>query len=237
MRPRTLLRHVTVLNTILVLSIVLSGCFALYPLMSGKVMYKPPLVEKAAATPGEEAGTEEQPAPPPHNEYMVVAEQNVFHPERKIPVARKEEVPLPKPEFVLYGTMVSDGLSLAYMEDAKAPRTTPGRGKRHTVLKPGDSMGGFVVKEIRHDRVVMARGEDRMEVRVIDQNRKSRAEAASASSLPENTPSSPAPAQPKYSPQNQRPDAPGGVPVPRRNRVLGNRQPPPRPAPPAPDQL
>ena len=98
----------------------------------------------------------------------MIAEENLFHPERKIPAEKKVEQALPKPEFVLYGTLITDDIKLAYLEDRKAPYNTPGRGKRQTVLKIGDTMSSFTVKEIDTDKVVMVRGEDRIEVNVID---------------------------------------------------------------------
>jgi hypothetical protein len=101
-------------------------------------------------------------------EFMSVAEQNLFHPERKIPVEKKAEQPLPKPEFVLYGTMITNGLSLAYVEDLKAPRSSPGRGQRQTSLKKGDRMSGFTLKEIHTDKVVLMRGEEKLVVSIQD---------------------------------------------------------------------
>jgi hypothetical protein len=106
---------------------------------------------------------------PSITEYAKIPEENLFHPERKIPVEKKadqQQPPLPKPEFVLYGTLITDGLRLAYIEDLKAPRNSPGRGKRQTALKKGDSLSGFTVKEIEADRIVMTRGEESVDVKV-----------------------------------------------------------------------
>ena len=99
---------------------------------------------------------------------MIISEENPFHPERKIPVEKKAEQPLPKPEFVLYGTLITDDLKMAYLEDLKAPRSTSGRGKRQVALKQGDSLSGFRVKEIEAGKVVMVRGDDRIIVPIID---------------------------------------------------------------------
>jgi type IV secretory pathway VirB10-like protein len=54
------------------------------------------------------------------------------------------------------------------MEDKKSPNSTPGREKRQTPLKQGDSMSGFTLKELSEDRVIMARGEERLTVFLID---------------------------------------------------------------------
>jgi hypothetical protein len=96
-------------------------------------------------------------------EYAVIAEQNLFHPERKIPVEKKGKPPEPRPEIVLYGTIVFDNLTLAYIEDKKreyAP--TPGRGKRHRTVKIGDNIQGFIVKEIKTDSIMLQKGEEKI---------------------------------------------------------------------------
>jgi hypothetical protein len=104
-------------------------------------------------------------------DYMMIAEENLFHPERKIPAEKKEEQPLPKPEFVLYGTLITDNISLAYLEDLKAPHSTPGRGKRQTALRKGDTLSGFTLKEIETEKIVMVRGEERIELKVADSSK------------------------------------------------------------------
>lgn len=121
-------------------------------------------------------------------DYMIIADKNPFHPERIIPVDKKEAPPLPKPELLLYGTTITDELSIAYIEDKKTPRSTPGRGKRHTIVKKGDSISGFVLKEIYADRIVLVRGEETMTVNLIDSSK-----PRDGSPLPV-TPQRPAPA-------------------------------------------
>ncbi len=105
---------------------------------------------------------------PSIEEYAKIADENLFHPERKIPVQKVEQQPLPKPEFVLYGTLITDDLQLAYIEDLKAPFTTPGRGKRQASLRKGDKMSGFTLKEIDAEKIVMVRGEETIVVRLND---------------------------------------------------------------------
>lgn len=106
-------------------------------------------------------------------DYGIVSEENLFHPERKIPPEKKEEAaPLPKPDFVLYGTLITGDVSLAYLEDLKEPRNTAGRGKRQLALKKGDMLSGFVLTEIETDEVVMMRGDERLTVSVDDSHRR-----------------------------------------------------------------
>lgn len=129
-------------------------------------------------------------------DYMVVAEQNPFHPERKIPVAEKAEQPLPKPEFVLYGTLITDDLSIAYMEDLKAPISTPGRGNRQSPLRIGQSLSGFTLKEIEPEKVVMVRGEERMTLHLNDPNTQKKRETVVAATLPGKSATATAPTTP-----------------------------------------
>ncbi len=162
-----LLRNLSVLNVLVFIAILLSVRYGIFPLLTADTTYVPP-----AARPGttaEEGGPARKEAPPALD-YAVIAEKNLFNPERKSPVEKPAgsgsaaSAPLPKPEFVLYGTLLADEGSIAYMEDKMSPISTPGRGKRASVLRKGDSISGFVVKDIGPDRVVLARGDEKMTV-------------------------------------------------------------------------
>jgi len=85
----------------------------------------------------------EQTAPSQHfpvTDDAVIREKNLFHPERKIPPEQQPEKVTPKPDAFLYGTLIADDASYAFIEDKKAPYSTPGRGKRQTILKKGDHL-------------------------------------------------------------------------------------------------
>src|SRR4030065_562783 len=102
----------------------------------------------------------------------------------------------------------TDYTSFAYLEDKKSPRSTPGRGKRQTALKKGDTMSGYILKEIDHDKVVMVRGEDTLTVKVIDSSVKKDREAATPSAAASTSPAPgsqvrPAPATPTPRPATQ----------------------------------
>jgi len=105
---------------------------------------------------------------PPAQEYAVIAEHNLFHPDRIIPAEKKAEVVVPRPDFILYGILIADNVSIAYINDKKTVRTTPGRGKRQISLKIGEALSGYTLKQVLLDKVVMVRGDDTIEVRVID---------------------------------------------------------------------
>jgi hypothetical protein len=111
--------------------------------------------------------------PSPSN-FLIISDENLFHPDRKIPPEKKieEAKPLPMPDFILYGTLITDNTGIAYLEDLKDPRNTPGRGKRQISLKIGDSLSGFILKEIYTDKVIMIRGEEKATVSISDSHKR-----------------------------------------------------------------
>ncbi len=180
-----LLRNINLINIILAAAIIFFADYMVLPFFDMGIRVTPPSVKK---THSEGQATAEKPAEektPSPSDYMIIAEQNVFHPERKIPVAKAEGPPVPKPEFVLYGTLMSGDVNVAYMEDKKSPQSTPGREKRQTPLRIGDSMSGFTLKEINKDSVVMAKGEESIVVYIEDpHNPKTREPSAGAPAIP-----------------------------------------------------
>ena len=55
-------------------------------------------------------------------------------------------------------------MSVAFIEDKKAPRTTPGRGKRQVTLHKGEQVNGYTLRDIEVNRIVLVKGEDTMVV-------------------------------------------------------------------------
>jgi hypothetical protein len=200
MRFKTIIRNINVLNILLISVIIMSISYSLLPLLDIKVKYTLPVTKKISEAKEEKAIQTQAPSTA---EYTMIAEENLFHPERKIPVEKKEEQPLPKPEFVLYGTLITDDISLAYLEDLKAPQSTPGRGKRQTALRKGDTMSGYTLKEIGPENIVMVRGEEKMIVNLNDSSHpKGRELSASAA------PGAPAPTQTYQQPPSASHSAP-----------------------------
>src|SRR3990172_9046726 len=121
---RRLLKNINVLNVVLVLAVLVMANYAVAPLLHVDLGDIVPVQKKSA----EEKETKPYAVNPPSPaDYVIIAEENPFHPERKIPPEKKaDEKPLPKPEFVVYGTVISDDASLAYLEDLKAPVNTSG---------------------------------------------------------------------------------------------------------------
>ena len=160
---KTLIRNVNVLNVVLMAAITLWALYILTPLLYPQAAFTPPSPKKPLES-KEEKSAESPPASP--MEYTIIAEKNILHPERKIPVDKPEAPPLPKPDFVLYGTLIAGDISLAYLEDQKASTAAQGKGKRQKAIKKGETMSGFTLKEIEVDKVVMVRGEEKIEVKV-----------------------------------------------------------------------
>jgi len=182
MHFKILIRSVNVLNVLLVAAITLCALYILSPLLYPQVAFTLPSPTKPLES-KEEKSAESPPASP--MEYTIIAEKNIMHPERKIPVDKPEAPPLPKPEFVLYGTLVADDISLAYLEDLKASAGAQGKGKKPRPLKKGETMTGFTLKEIETDKVVMVRGEEKIEVRVSGHTKQEKpAQVGAASRTP-----------------------------------------------------
>ena len=146
MRVSSILRQITVLNCILLVCILAFAYFILVPIFTVEVK-----VPSASSVAVQTTGPEKEQAAelvvnPPMQDYAVISEKNLFHPDRIIPVEKKE-VTIPRPEFVLYGTLIVDDVRIAYLDDKKAPRTTPGRGKRQVGLKVGETLSGYILKK------------------------------------------------------------------------------------------
>ncbi len=169
---RYVFRSINVFNCLLFLVVAVTAYDTVIPWMTLKTRITLPAAGKDAPK------ATELPAPlqnPSLADYVMISEQNLFHPERRIPPEKKGEkaaIAIPKPELVLYGTLISQDMSIAYIEDKKAPYSTPGRGKRQTQLKKGDSVSGYLLQDIEPNRIVLVKGEDKLVVTLDPQDKK-----------------------------------------------------------------
>lgn len=161
---KSAIQHINVLNLLLLGVFCISAYFYLLPAVKLKALL--PHAAPGSVPPEQIAPAAVPLQPPSAAEYLIVPEQNIFHPDRKRPAATKDAQVEVKPEFLLYGTLITDTISIAYMEDRKAPRDSPGRGKRQQSVMLGKSLSNYILTEIHHDRVLMVRGEDRVEVKI-----------------------------------------------------------------------
>jgi len=179
-RIHSILKHFNVLNALLAgILAALAVLTALPFLDAGAGVAVPKGKEEAPVS--VEAKAPEAPVPTAM-EYAAIAEQNLFNPERK-PPAEKDQA-LARPEIVLYGTLVAGDLSIAYLEDKGAPRTSPGRGRRQTALKLGEAIGGFTLKTVAGDRIELERSGETMVVRLDEPDPLKRNPSAAAVTAP-----------------------------------------------------
>ncbi|MBI5675566.1 MAG: hypothetical protein HZC48_07060 [Nitrospirae bacterium] len=166
MMIKSVTRHINVLNLFLLGAIYISANSYLLPALGEKTAL--PQTAQKIGTPQHTISAGDRFQSPPATEYLIVSDQSLFHPERKIPAETKDTQLTVKPEFVLYGTLITDTAAIAYMEERNAPYSSPGRGKRQQTVLLGKSLNNYTLAEIHHDRVFMVRGEDRIEVKISD---------------------------------------------------------------------
>ena len=183
---RYLSTNVTVLNILLLAILVVTILFGVMPLFRLTARFSLPQMKAKIVTEEAVPADKAQSASP--LDYVMVGENNLFHSERKVPTEKTEEKLLPKPELMLFGTIIGDGTSIAYVEDKKAPKTTQGRGDRHQAAKKGDQFSGFVLREIAPDSITLTRGEETMVVYLTSEGKRkgggAPAKAAPSASVP-----------------------------------------------------
>jgi hypothetical protein len=164
-RLRTFLMSMNVLNGLLMAAVASVVYFGVIPVLDPTIAISLPRAKPAAILSGQPASTPLNVSPA---DYAVISDQNLFHPERRIPPEKQPEKVIPRPDLFLYGTLITDEGSFAFIEDRKTPYSTVGRGKRQTTLKKGDSLQGYVLREVLADRIVLVKGDDRVVVMLND---------------------------------------------------------------------
>ena len=174
-----------VLNFIL-LPVVLSTAFMNYETWShsngsGKDAAQRPeaRLEKQSKT----AALAVKEAPEPIQAFRIIAEKNIFNPERKdfpppeaVPGGPK---PIVRPPVILYGVTIADDYQSASVSSPGRPLR---KGERDTMtLKLGSKIGEYKLAKIAADRITMEAGEDSFEVLLYDpRNPKKRIEVKTA---------------------------------------------------------
>ncbi|MDQ5984988.1 MAG: hypothetical protein CSYNP_00692 [Syntrophus sp. SKADARSKE-3] len=176
MRFGRVFRNFNVLNVLLALAVMTSFFF------TTESFYTPIL--DAPLSPAQEsfAGSTTKPPMSPNTsaiDYAIISDENLFHPERRIPPLKKVETVVIRPEVILYGIVISDNMGIAFVEDKKAPQTTPGRGKRQIALRQGEQFGGYVLQRIEANHIMLARGNDKFFVKLEEGEKRKNFEMAS----------------------------------------------------------
>jgi hypothetical protein len=189
---RYLARSINSLNILLFITMVAAIIYILLPLMKMNAGYSLPQAKRKTVEETEKPQDKNVSILP--SDYTAIGELNLFHPERRIPVGKKADE-IPKPELILYGTMVQDNIQYAFIEDKKNPKTTPGRGSRQTVIKKGEIIGGFVVSDIRADRITLTKGDETITVLLTSSDKRSSTAGTAGTQRPIQTTNPVTPAQ------------------------------------------
>lgn len=210
--PKRLLKSVNILNLLLMTAIALSSLSTVSPLFNMHVDITVPEVKELLP--------DREDKPPSYQslslaDFIIVAEQNVFHPERRVVVDKKGEQAVSKPELILYGTLITHDTHVAYVEDKKSPYSTPGRANRQVALNKGDVIGGFVLKEIEAEQITLVRGEEKMIVTLYENKARKPGEASSKISPAHTSAPMVPPSAPQSPGQMRRPPVPVAVQPPR----------------------
>lgn len=171
---RYFLSNINLINIVLTVALIFFVFYMILPFLNIEVHYTLPVVKKHTNNNTVNAKKLVEKSSLFISDYIIIAEQNIFHPERKILEKEKDASPIQKPHFVLYGSLITDNINLAYLDDLKSQYCTPSSGKRQRTLHLGDILSGYALREIYHDRIVMARGDDRIVVTIIDQSKQKR---------------------------------------------------------------
>ncbi len=137
----------------------------------------------AAAVPGGEAKPVQ-----PAEAYGIIAEKNIFNPERKdfpAPGHLPAELPKPavRPQVFLSGVVISDDYQAASVSN---PGRVLRKGEREAMtLKLGDKIGEYKLTRIGDDRITMQTAGDSFEVLLYDRKKvRTRVEANRAPNEP-----------------------------------------------------
>lgn len=167
-KPGHILKQINLINLALA-GVLLFFIYAFFSLVNASFEFRLPEAEPSVTAAEEESAKTAESALPYLYDYTIITEQNLFHPDRKMVAgSAKAGEHLVRPDFVLYGTMITDDSSIAFLDDMKAPRATPGRGKRQWALSIGDKLSGYTLSEVYADGAVMVNEDDRIELAVID---------------------------------------------------------------------
>lgn len=168
-KSRYILRQINLINLLLA-GVLVFFIYMLFSLANAAFEFSLPPAKPPVPLAEEGVKATENALPSP-DDYAIITEQNLFHPDRKIVTSAKESSPLVRPDFVLYGTMITEDANIAFIDDLKEPRNTPGRGKRQWALSLGDKLSGYTLSEVYTEGAVMVNGDDRIELAVIDQSK------------------------------------------------------------------
>lgn len=167
-----ILRNLNILNGLLLAAVILLIIFIAIPFLSRDIWVSIPKVTRT--TVGQ--GMQTVPAANPSlADFAAISDQNLFNPARKIPAAGAGGKIFTRPEIVLYGTLITGNMKIAFIEDKKAPKVTPGRGRRQIAARKGDNINGYILTQIEPDRILLVKGNDRITVKLEEGEKRKQA--------------------------------------------------------------
>ncbi len=153
---------------------------------------------------------------PIRESLMVIAEKNIFHPDRKefdLPAAVPAK-PAARPSIQLFGVLISNDLKAVSIANPSKPLP---KGERETkTMKIGDRVGDYQLTQIMADRIILEAPGDTYEVLLYDpKSPKKRVVVKTPSKPAEVTSALPAPAPQPKTPagmvQALQPPSPSGI--------------------------
>ena len=157
-----------------VVNVLLFFVFFLLILKNFEVWTPPQLVDKKEGGKKIEAPTDLLPAlavtpgSSLRESFVVIAEKNIFHPDRKEFLTLTAEQPkaTPRPQIQLYGVMITDDVQTASIANPTKPLP---KGEREIkTIKIGDRVGDYKLTQILSDRVTLEAPGDTYEVLLYD---------------------------------------------------------------------
>jgi hypothetical protein len=189
---RYLMQSINVLNLLMTATAIGFFVYFLNPLLRTPISVKVPVPNEMSL--GMPARAEEMKLS--ITDYALIGEKNLFHPDRIVPEEKKIPNPmtLPRPELIFHGTMMTSELKIAYVEDKKAAPKTTGRSSPYMVVKEGESISGYILKQITENMIVLANGEEQMTL-YLDEIKDRKGEITGPSRAPAPAPAATAPPQ------------------------------------------
>ncbi len=157
-------KHLNILNIFLIFAVLIAGTILYLNYLKIQDFSLPESYGTASASENSKTKVKTPSSPKTPDlagisDNSIISEKNLFSPDRKYVEkagGNGEPVSKSKPDIILYGTIVDRDRRLAFVEDRKNPYYTPGRGKRHKVLKIGDEISGFRVTRITENALVLS---------------------------------------------------------------------------------
>ena len=196
-----LFKNITLLNIILLAIIIVSLKFIVLPLLEYKPDFTidPQTIREDNDNRSKEDNKKNNNKlliePGELSSYSIIADQNLFHPERKIVIVEEKKIEEALPaeevaeiEFILYGTLMAGNVRVAFMESkvnlplknqrtirtSREAREAQVKEKENEPEKPkkrfyeGDILEGYTLKKINSEDVVLVKEKEEVTVKVYD---------------------------------------------------------------------